>query len=409
MVEKPHAFLNLVRMLESSVGHKTKYSALEPFACAVLANAQPSVIEIQRAGRRISEHMGLTDLVFVISVTDQPPSVAGHIELDRSSASVFVEISRDICAFNDAVLATLCHELSHKYLHVHGIRNGTVPVEQEYLTDVAAVYLGMGKIMLNGCESVMSQREQNGSTITTTTTTLKTGYISRECFAFVYRVVSEMRRIPPHEYLKGLSVSALEAVSQVEKAYASWLRADYHTPEGIGQLTDRLNKRIAEAQTRAADLDRNLRSVESAVAESRTSIRDAHLSLSRAQKQIERLREPGPNPHLRYLDCLDVRELVGMLATLTDGQFSEVDSQWAKVPGSLPESRLAEPTVIVECPIDGRKLRLPGGKMRLLVTCASCRYKFIASTAEPARVPSAADAHQKSGFLKSLKAAFGRH
>jgi hypothetical protein len=58
---------------------------------------------------------------------------------------VFLEVATDICGYKDPVLATLCHELCHKYLHVHWNRHGFDQIEQEYLTDVTAVYLGLGK------------------------------------------------------------------------------------------------------------------------------------------------------------------------------------------------------------------------------------------------------------------------
>ena len=35
---------------------------------------------------------------------------------------------------------------------------------------------------------------------------------------------------------------------------------------------------------------------------------------------------------------------------------------------------------IVECPLDGSRLRVPAGRKRLLVTCPSCKYKFIVNT-----------------------------
>ncbi len=115
-------------------------------------------MSIQNAGKIIADHVGLTNLTFVIAVTLQDPSTAGHIELRYDSPDVYVEISHDICGYKDAVLATLCHEVCHKFLHTRGIRHGTVQVEQEFLTDVTAVYLGMGKIMLNGCECQSSDR-----------------------------------------------------------------------------------------------------------------------------------------------------------------------------------------------------------------------------------------------------------
>jgi hypothetical protein len=152
MTEKPLAFLSLIKILEEALGHQTKYAQLEPFPCFTMSEGRPAMISIQNAGKIIAQHAGLSDFTFVISATTLPPSIAGHIELKYGASDVLVEISHDICPFPAAVLSTLCHEVAHKFLHVHGIRNGRMQVEQEFLTDVTTVYLGMGKIMLNGCE-----------------------------------------------------------------------------------------------------------------------------------------------------------------------------------------------------------------------------------------------------------------
>ena len=163
MTEKPLAFLSLVKLLENRVGQKTGYAMLNPFPCKTLEAGRPAIVTIQNAGRIISRHMGLADYMFVIAVKDQKQDTGGHIELDYGGSDVFVEISPSLCQYKDAVLATLSHELSHKFLHLHGIRNGTVQIEQEFLTDVTAVYLGMGKIMLNGCECQSSTQSTQGN------------------------------------------------------------------------------------------------------------------------------------------------------------------------------------------------------------------------------------------------------
>lgn len=164
MIEKPLALLSLVKTLEIAVGHWTKYALLESFPCTTLLNGEPDVIAIQKAAKIIAQHADLSDLTFIVSATTQPPSTAGHIELRYGEPDVFVEVSRDICPFKDSVLATLCHEVSHKFLHVNGISHGTTQEEQEVLTDVTSVFLGMGKVMLNGCECQRSyERTEDGN------------------------------------------------------------------------------------------------------------------------------------------------------------------------------------------------------------------------------------------------------
>ena len=151
MTEKPLAFLSLIRLLEREVGKDRAYSILEPFPCKTLEAGKPAISLIQNAGRIIAQHAGLGHLTFVISVNEQKAHTAGHIELRSNSPEVFIELSPDLCNYPDAVLETLSHEVAHKFLHTHGLRNGTTELEQEFLTDVTAVYLGMVTLLLNGC------------------------------------------------------------------------------------------------------------------------------------------------------------------------------------------------------------------------------------------------------------------
>ena len=144
MTEKPLAFLSLVKLLEEAVGHKTKYALLEPFHCETTKEGRPSIVLIQNAGKTVAEHAGLGDLTFVIAVRKQDPNTAGHIELRYGSSEVFVEISPEVCEHPDAVLATLGHEVAHKFLHTNGLRNGTIQLEQEYLTEWHSRLSGYG-------------------------------------------------------------------------------------------------------------------------------------------------------------------------------------------------------------------------------------------------------------------------
>jgi hypothetical protein len=165
----------LVRALEVKFGGVKSFPILEPFPCSILEHGEPNILAIQSAAKVIATHSGLSDLTFAVAITNQPPDIAGHIELRYGSLEVFIELSRDIFCSRDSVLATL----SHKFLHMHGLRYGETQLEQELLTDVTAVYLGMGKLMLNGCEwysfSSVSRQGKTAKTIRT----LRTGYLQK--------------------------------------------------------------------------------------------------------------------------------------------------------------------------------------------------------------------------------------
>lgn len=63
------------------------------------------------------------------------------------------------------------------------------------------------------------------------------------------------------------------------------------------------------------------------------------------------------------------------------------------------------PTDILECPLDGTKLRVPSGRTRILVTCPSCKYKFLASTVVHR---GGQNQDRPSRLVQSLKSVFRR-
>lgn len=406
MTEKPLAFLSLVKLLESTVGHATGYSMLDPFPCVTLEAGEPAIIPIQKAGKTIAQHMGLGDLTFVISITTHDKNTAGHIELNRDGSDVFVELAPDICGYKDAVLATLCHELSHKYLHVHGIKHGIDKIEQEFLTDVTAVYVGLGKIMLNGCECQSSRSRMEGGRKVTTTHTLKTGYISRECFAFVYRLVCAMRDIAREEFMKGLTTPARDAISNCERDYPNWFNPEFRNSDEMGRISEHLREMVMACQERAAEHNQLVRRFEESIKAIFITLRESHKPLKEALRRIEGLSELQPNPHLRFLTCLETRESVAQHTAASRDQLNSLKPRLAQIESITPFASADghdDPTDILECPLDGTKLRVPSGRTRILVTCPSCKYKFLASTVFH---DDGQSQNRRSRFVQSLKSVF---
>ena len=393
MEEQPLAFLRLIKVLEEALGQKTSYRFLEPFSCVGLDNGRPAIIPIQQAARKIAQHVGLGNLMFIISATEQDPSWAGHIELQRDSSEVYVEISPDICRYEDAVLATLCHEVAHKVLHVNAIHHGFASIEQEYLTDVATVYLGMGKVMLNGCECQKSHQTSDSRGTSTHFETLKTGYISRDCFAFVYRVVCAMRNIPSSEFLRGLSGPAIQALRACEKSYGDWFRTRFDNPGDLDLLMKALREDVVDFQDEIACNEQVLRETNKRLVNLTAKCRDSHKRLFEANVKVKELERLNYNPHISYLNCLETKEAVADLICEGSLQVKNVRTSLSllqNVNGNLPTGN-AETTDIIECPIDQVKLCVPAGRKRFLVTCPKCNYQFIVKTltavAEPLLKP----------------------
>jgi hypothetical protein len=175
------------------LGAYINYQIMEPFSVC-----SSDILDIQRAAKQISEFVGLKGLTFIVITTQLRKGVGGNIELRTEDNAVFVELSTETLKFSDAVLATLAHEITHKYLHRKGINCGLGPVfeyENEILTDIAAIYIGLGKLYLNGCQCSNTTKVSNSNTTTTTTEKMRVGYLDQSQLAFVYRLVCAMRNL----------------------------------------------------------------------------------------------------------------------------------------------------------------------------------------------------------------------
>jgi len=212
--------LTKLQLLESRVGAGVVYETLEPAAFPPPGQSYGAVDErfLGDATRTIARFIGVAYFNFEVTIRPQKENVGGHIDFHRyedSNRRAFIEVSHEVAEVRNSTLATLAHEVTHAYLHVYKISCGTAPYDDEVLTDVAAVFLGLGKLMLNGIEY---QRSWNSGD-RTTTRTLRCGYLSREQFVFLYWFVCAMRRIPESVYQNGLQP---EIITEIIECDSQW-------------------------------------------------------------------------------------------------------------------------------------------------------------------------------------------
>lgn len=248
-------YIKKLVILEKQLGTKTKYQLFEPFP---LNPSDP--IAIQDAAKKIAEFIGLHNLTFVVGIAKQKEKVGGHVELQYGGKEVFIEISENIAKFDVAVLATLAHEITHKYLHINNISVGTGSIreyENEVLTDITAVFLGLGKLMLNGCEieNVRLEARTDGTYVTEQ---LKSGYLDCEQLAFVYRMVCAMRRISDQEMVSSLSTEALSAIRACDSYQQDYFAQQLHSDQYRSELIKAAEKDIQTLQSELNRINQHL-------------------------------------------------------------------------------------------------------------------------------------------------------
>ncbi|MBZ5510410.1 MAG: hypothetical protein LAN70_04495 [Acidobacteriia bacterium] len=374
-------YLAKLRLLEESVGAATTYKILDPFHWRVGGD----IIAVQYAASTIASFLGLEGLTFIVGIVQQQKDTAAHIQLERGQSEVFVELSPGVLGHDSAVLATLAHELSHKFLHVHGITCGSNPYEHEVLTDITAVYVGLGKLMLNGCKSETVTYTVDGKS----SDTFSVGYIDRHHLAFVYRAVCAMRKIPQSSWAAGLTGESLAAIRLVETSYGQSFDESLSGADGRGASADALRKKVTSQQEMLTSSDRQVRlSREHYLTSIAAELNATHQELSRALHLISELRrQNGVNPHVWFLDAVQRLDAVSSLTARVSEKraftrpftkaLEHICSDLEKVAEPVKADNVQE---IITCPVDGARLRVPVGRPNLEVTCPSCRYRFLTDT-----------------------------
>lgn len=372
-------------LLEQKTGLSVRYEIMSP-----ISEPCHDPIVIQQLAKAIAEFAGLAGLTFIVAITKQKQNVGGHVDLSTEDQEVFVEIDPALTKYPEAVVATLCHEVCHKWLQLQGIRSPVV-LDNEILTDVTSVFLGFGKIMLNGCKVTHVDHNplHNGSQKVTEEMT--TGYLDREELAFVYRVACAMRRISLQEFMAGLNNEARTAVRACDMSWGDTYSQIHHDEEHIHNAFDRLKKDICATQGTMADLHKHLSYTKKSFIETVDSF------LGSSSKELESFRQRAANiastqeadPALRFLRAMKADGDFTHLRSSTTSVLAEAESflrHTRQVTRHLllHEDHFPAPASamfnVVSCPQDGTKLRLPENSGPLIVKCPQCNYRFPYNT-----------------------------
>jgi hypothetical protein len=265
-------------------------------------------------------------------------------------------------------------------------------MDNEILTDITAVFLGFGKIMLNGCRASRVMHEPTPNGTRSVTETMTAGYLDRGQLAFAYRLICAMRNIPPQTYLAGLNKEAQEAIRNCDARHAHHYDSRFHRVEDT-------TRRIRDFTSRVVVLQRTMGHLQKHVTYIRRGLCaaiDEHVVVGHKTAQSleaenrERMEfADEPDPALRFLKAIKAgRELSSGAERLdsvlrkTEGLLDDANTVGRYVRRSsrgFPVPSAAMFTVVT-CPNDGTSLRLPEGSDHLIVICPKCKYRFPYNT-----------------------------
>ena len=229
--------INKLSVLEYVIGFRN-YRIYEPSQ----GFSSADVISLQKEASRILQFLGMERYMAIIAYSSVATNTAGHIELNDydDSQSVFITIGEKYRGNDKAVLCIMAHEICHKLLHIRRFKGKTVE-ENEVYTDLAAIYSGLGRLILNGC--FRQDVQMFGTTSRTTTQTI--GYLSKENYAYAYVVMSSFYGIKRRQYLSGIDKSVKWTVRETTPPHLGRKWFDFK----IGTLTKRYTAALSRCNT----------------------------------------------------------------------------------------------------------------------------------------------------------------
>lgn len=290
-----------LRQLEKELGYNTTYEILDPFKVS-----RGSITSAKKAAKKIWEFVDLPDIDLIIE-RDTLEGIAGAINLSklRSHGVVRIKIDNDVMYYPKELLGTLSHEIMHAYRDIHGLGEVYIPHEgEEKLTDITGVFVGLGKLLLEGSENIRDSWEGSFE--------VKSGHLDLLEVGIVYRLVCAMRNLSVPDIYGGLSPRSTDILLLAEKDISPYLSNEFREQSFASKLA-------AELKADRNELEHEIASTKSALGKLSEEIIDYVLKeVSKSECLVNDLEEDTKeirehevyDPALHYLDMIQFQEKV---------------------------------------------------------------------------------------------------
>lgn len=367
-VSRINSHLEKLVLLESRCPALAQYPLREPWDWR--GDLGNTFGDLQALAKNVAAFLGLENVTFTVAIARQRRDVGGHIELLQNQEEVFIEVDDDLLRHPPCVPAVVCHEVMHKFLYDADVWLHD-QVENEMLTDIACVYGGLGKFTLNGSKSTGYNGAQGGQT------TLRVGYVPQEELAFDHVLVCQMRGIGSEQseaYVSGDAVGFI-------RYWRGELAPVIELPKGVAELEKRIERVVERIQSDLCEKDHGLRTAVRHLQEAKDLIASLHQIMNSAQAAIGRLKD-GPTSGTDFLMGVRAMYLESSInAADTDPEMTlKIAKLCHEISKEAPRTNALDGSEIIECPVDGTKLRVPTGKAKIKISCPKCKYRFLAST-----------------------------
>ena len=242
-------FIRKIAYLEEHLGGSISYKMLE------VEELFPYKDDLSALAKKIAEFVGVKASFIV---TRNAKDKGGDIENEGKFS--YIDLNQTVCDSFLQTVAVLAHEIMHRFLFSKCLRYSLV-IENEVLTDIATVYMGLGKLSLMGHR--YEQETVNDSTITRSSH--EVGYLDMDSFCFVYLLLCRVRKIDKNTCFYGLSPEVTAALQKIESSalFGRFCRdmEDEDAPLHFAVLFERYNQTLGECSAFINKLDELVKSL----------------------------------------------------------------------------------------------------------------------------------------------------
>jgi len=368
--------LDILAVLENAAGVRAHYRILDPPPLAAV-----DASSFQTSVRVIADWIGLRNAIFQVSITDntKPPAVV-RTDLDQEEFAVMVP-PRAITN-PELALATAARIVSETYLVNSNIGASSIESKDPdpLLVDTTAIFLGLGKLLLNG---TIPTRPSPSAAPTTTA----------DYLAFTFRLVCAMRGLDWNQQTSGLSPEAIGLLRPWDQ-----YRDSVFSQSLRNVLTASISHRplldvLSDNHLTLAKFDQLERSIAAQVIDPlRRQHRDFHEHCRIGYEKVTAREQETYDPCMLYLNQvrrrMDLQRYTDMLVA-QEKQVQKRVAEIANAIGELERRRLFDEEhstgelFAVACPFDGTRISLTDTPDPQKVKCPGCGYIFFGYAGTP--------------------------
>ena len=379
-------------VLEKAAGVRAHYRILEP---PPLSGTDGN--SLQTAARMIGDWIGLRNALFHVVVGESATSSMSGVRLERDQDEFTIDLPRTSVVTPTRALGALSREVARAYLYKTNIRGGpqAAAAGDPTLVDVTAVFLGLGKLLLNGCAGDGAPKGDRSVAGQSSKMKASGGCVLAPTYiAFAHRAACSMRGLDYEQHVTGLTPQALELLRAWDEHRDDLFSLSLRNVLTASATHRPLQEAVSDNQVVLSRFDQLLRHFEATVlAPLMQELAGYHRQCKEA---MERIAAPEPetyDPCMVYLNQVRRRmDLQRLADSLQEQQERVMQRLHVLVAGlhSLEQQQLLRTDYLKNgrfpqamCPLDGTPVNLPEGSREAKVKCPTCGYEFLASPEPP--------------------------